>query len=120
MNSPVVYSTLAADPDLADLVEMFVEEMPGRIQSLETQASGRNWEQLRRTAHQLKGAAGSYGFIDITPRAARLEHAAKNPDQEDEILLALDELLSLCRGVQSGVPPAGAQRYPCAQREDSK
>ena len=30
-NREYVYSRLASDPDLRDIVDMFVEEMPGRV-----------------------------------------------------------------------------------------
>ncbi len=99
------YSHLAADPDLGDLIEMFVQELPDRIKTLQTQAASRDWQELTRTAHQIKGAAGSYGFQAITPCAARLEAAAKDDRQEEEIRASLHELLDLCRHVRSGVPP---------------
>ena len=101
-----VYSHLAADPDLGELVDLFVQEMPDRINALDAQAKSRNWNQLAETAHQIKGAAGSYGFDEITPCAARLEAAAREARQEEQILSALDELLSLCRRVRSGKPQA--------------
>jgi CheY-like chemotaxis protein/HPt (histidine-containing phosphotransfer) domain-containing protein len=104
MPTAYVYSSLATDPDLGELVDIFVQEMPDRINALESQAQNRDWQQLTRTAHQLKGAAGSYGFEAITPYAARLEIAARDGRQEDEILLSLDELLGLCRAMQAGVP----------------
>jgi CheY-like chemotaxis protein/HPt (histidine-containing phosphotransfer) domain-containing protein len=103
--SDLLYSDLAADPDLCELVEMFVGEMPGRITTLETQARNRDWQQLNRTAHQLKGAAGSYGFGAITPFALRLENATKTDCQEEAILAALDDLLKLCRQVRAGESP---------------
>jgi HPt (histidine-containing phosphotransfer) domain-containing protein len=106
MNTDVIYSSLGADPDLGELVEMFVQEMPDRVGTLETQAQSRDWAQLTRTAHQLKGAAGSYGFHALTPFAARLEHAARAGLQEDQILASLDELLDLCRRVRAGAPQA--------------
>ena len=98
--------------DLGELIEMFVQEMPERINALETQARSRDWQQLTRTAHQLKGAAGSYGFNVITPSAARLESATKDGRQEEEILAALDELLDLCRRMRSGAPPT--EDEPCS------
>ena len=67
MNTVFVHSSLAADPDLCDLVDRFIQEMPDRINALESQARSRDWQQLSRTAHQLKGAAGSYGFAALTP-----------------------------------------------------
>jgi PAS domain S-box-containing protein len=99
-----VYSHLAADPDLGELVGTFVQEMPDRINVLETQAKSRNWKQLAETAHQIKGEAGSYGFDEITPYAARLEAVAREAQQEEQILSALDELLTICRRVRSGKP----------------
>jgi HPt (histidine-containing phosphotransfer) domain-containing protein len=94
----LVYSDLGQDPDLCDLVELFVEEMPGRIGALLELAEHRDWEGLARIAHQLKGAAGSYGFHAVTPLARRLELAARaGSPQEREILDALNDTVSLCR-----------------------
>ena len=107
MTQPV-YSSLASDPDLAELVEIFVESLPQRIQTLQQAFDQGDWETLRRTAHQLKGAAGSYGFDPLSPAAARLEQAvasASDPEQELEgIRQALDELLDLCSRVRAGAP----------------
>ena len=100
-----VYSHLTADPDIGELVEVFVKGMVDRIDALDAQAKSRNWNQLAESAHQIKGAAGYYGFDDITLYAARLEVAAQEAEEE-QILLALDELLSLCRRVRSGKPQA--------------
>ena len=69
-------------------------------------AKNRDWKQLAKTAHQLKGAAGSYGFDEITPYVARLEAALRETQQEDQILSALDELVTLCRRVRAGKPQA--------------
>ena len=80
--------------------------MPDRISALETQARSGDRQELSRSAHQIKGAAGSYGFHAITPYAARLESAAKNGCREEELLSSLDELLDLCRRMRAGVPPA--------------
>lgn len=101
-----VYSHLAADPVLSELVELFVQEMPGRIDTFEALARRRDWSELARGAHQLKGAGGSYGFHDFTCYAARLEAAARDGSPEESILAALRDLLDLCRRVRSGVPEA--------------
>jgi histidine phosphotransfer protein HptB len=105
MNTTAVYSSLADDPDFSELVDLFVEEMPDRINSLVTLAQARDWPRLSQTAHQLKGAAGSYGFEDITPLAARLISVSAEGKQEEAILASLDELVSYCRRLRSGMPP---------------
>ena len=102
----VLYSNLATDPDVGDLVDVYVREMPERIKALDTQAKNQDWKLLARTAHQIKGSAGSYGFGEITPYAARLESAAREAGRTEEILSALDDLLSLCRRIRGGTPAA--------------
>ncbi len=99
-----IYSRLCDDPDLTDILEMFVAEMPGRVDMLLRHLEEQNWESLRRVAHQLKGAAGSYGFETITPAAARVEHAIRDHEPEERIRTAVMELVDLCRRVRTGQP----------------
>ena len=99
-----LYSSLADDPDLADLAELFVMEMPAKIAGLVALASAKNWPQLARESHQLKGAAGSYGFDSLTPCAARLETAARDRRPEDRVRAALAELTAVCKRLRAGSP----------------
>ncbi len=97
-----LYSSLGDDPDLCEIVEMFVDEMPDRVTALQTQLEEADWESLRRTAHQLKGAAGSYGFDSISPCAAILENAVRDSQPEEQIRQAVDELTNLCSRATAG------------------
>jgi histidine phosphotransfer protein HptB len=99
-----LYSTFGTDPDLCEIVELFVEEMPSRIQTLVEQCNSGDWEGLRRTAHQLKGAAGSYGFEDISPAAARLERFLGGREPEKVIRNTLQQLVDICSRVRAGGP----------------
>lgn len=103
-DTALLYSPLSADPDLAEVVELFVSEMPDRVANLLKCVESSDWDSLRRAAHQLKGAAGSYGFMPITPAAARVEDAIRQSSPEAEILQAVDELVHLCRQARSGAP----------------
>lgn len=103
-DTALLYSPLSADPDLAEVVELFVQEMPDRVANLLKCVQASDWDSLRRAAHQLKGAAGSYGFMPITPAAARVEDAIRQSSPEAEILQAVDELVHLCHQARSGVP----------------
>ena len=97
-----LYSTLGGDPDLGDLVSMFVEEMPDRIATLEQAIVCRDWENLQRMAHQLKGAAGSYGFHQLTPFAAAVESSVRDNAPDEKIRSALQNLIEMCRQVRAG------------------
>ena len=95
--STPIYSLLADDPDLHEIVKMFIEEMPTRINQLINEFIAKNWGELERTAHQLRGAAGSYGFVEVTPTAGKLEQSLKENLPEEEIQQLLTELIELCR-----------------------
>ncbi len=58
---------------MARIVDAFVISLPGRIAELQRALSGDDRDDLRRLAHQLKGAGGGYGFDAITDGARELE-----------------------------------------------
>ena len=100
-----MYSTLGGDPDLSDLVTLFVEEMPNRVANILDLLDRSEWEELRRAAHQIKGAAGSYGFGAISPCAGKLEFAIRDQEPEENIRQAVDDLVSMCNRACAGTPP---------------
>jgi PAS domain S-box-containing protein len=75
-----LYSELADDPDLAEIIDEFVEDMRCRVKEMNEAVRGLDLPDLRRLAHQLKGSAGSYGFPTITDAARELEDAIKAED----------------------------------------
>lgn len=99
------YSSLSNDEDLAELVELFVQEVPDRLAQLEQCLDQGNWSELARFAHQLKGAGGSYGFPQLTPVAARVEQLAKQTAPVDQLQAALSELVAVAACLRSGLPP---------------
>jgi len=90
-----IRSTFAGDPDMQELVEFFVGQMPDRVDALRASFESGSLEELRSLAHQLKGAGGSYGFPQITDSARRLEERTMRADL-DEVRRELDELVGLC------------------------
>lgn len=99
-----LYSTLADDPDMGELVELFVDELPARIAALTAAFAAGDVETLGRCAHQLKGAAGSYGFDAMTPALLRLEQAARQGQPQNELQPLLEEVTSLSLRIRSGLP----------------
>jgi HPt (histidine-containing phosphotransfer) domain-containing protein len=76
---PVV-SEFAADPDYRELLEIFVSAMPERAAGLTAAHRDGDLATLCSRAHQLKGAAGGYGFPELTKLAASLERACASDD----------------------------------------
>jgi histidine phosphotransfer protein HptB len=97
--SATIHSSLASDPQLNELVEQFVAEMPSRVAWLQRHYDNGEWEALGRAAHQLKGAAGSYRFDRLTPHALRLETLLAASAPREEVAAALQKLIAHCRRV---------------------
>lgn len=78
---PPMVSELAGDTELADILEIFVAELPKRMRSVEEALNTSDYALVGRLAHQLKGSAGGYGFPVISEVAGILEkHAGASAD----------------------------------------
>lgn len=103
---PWIYSTFGDDPDLGELVEMFVDEMEQRVGSFRNAFDESDFSTLGTLAHQLKGAAGSYGFDTLTPAAFELEQAVRDGSSMQAIEESLDRVTDLCHRLRAGSPIA--------------
>ncbi len=103
MSSPLptptaLVSDYAQDADMRELVELFVSELPARIEAFRAARNEQRLGDLRRLAHQMKGAAGGYGFPSMGRAAAVLEASLKQPEppELDRLRAELDALIGLC------------------------
>jgi CheY-like chemotaxis protein/HPt (histidine-containing phosphotransfer) domain-containing protein len=94
-NDDVIVSEFADDPEMTELVEGFVAGLGDSIERAQVALTTNDMVVLQRVAHQLKGAAGGYGFMQITEAAASLEHAVRQRDEA--VPKKLTEVISLCR-----------------------
>lgn len=94
-----VRSEFANDPDMAELIEYFVSEMPKRVDAIDACLRDNRMDELRRLAHQLKGASAGYGFSPIGDAARRLESDLDGRAALDRIRADVDQLVGLCQRV---------------------
>ncbi len=59
-----------------------------------------NLEELAQVAHQLKGAAGVYGFMPITDAAGRVEAAVLQAEPLEDVTMQVNSLIGLIRRVE--------------------
>jgi HPt (histidine-containing phosphotransfer) domain-containing protein len=83
--------------EIADLIRDFVQELPSRASAIADASKAGDWAALRRLAHQLKGAAGSYGFSSITDAARSIEEAASPSVGSAELDESIRRLSTLCQ-----------------------
>ena len=95
-----IYSEFADDEEMESLVENFVEGLAASIERAQVALASNDMTVLQRVAHQLKGAAGGYGFMVITDAAASLEQAVKTKD--DDVPAKLAAVVQLCKRARAG------------------
>jgi len=94
-----LYSSFSDDPEMMELVELFVQEITDRIEQIDAAFHSNDAETLQDLTHQLKGAAGGYGFSVITDAAAKVEQPLNDGEPISSVGSDVEELLSLCRRV---------------------
>ncbi len=93
-------SAYANDPDMIELVQAFVSELPDKIHAIQDASDRGDIDTLRVLVHQLKGAAGGYGFPSISEASAVLESSVKAQQELAAIKGEVDALVELCQRVR--------------------
>jgi PAS domain S-box-containing protein len=101
-------SELADDPDMAELIEQFLNALPARIESMGQALRSQDFETLARTAHQIKGAAGGYGYPLITQAARELETSVKAREAVAVLQRQVEALRALCERALAASSRRGA------------
>jgi two-component system, sensor histidine kinase and response regulator len=93
---------------LTELVQLFLEEAPQLIEAMRKALQQGDMQELGRSAHSMKGAAGNFCAHGTVSAASQLENHAKKADAESaKACLAtleaiverlLPELASMCQG----------------------
>jgi CheY-like chemotaxis protein len=91
-------------PVIVRILPEFLGCLDARVQALSEALAGGNFEDLRRLAHQLKGAGGSYGYPPISAAAVKLEFDAKE-QRSEEAKASLAKVAAVCRAAVNGFNP---------------
>ena len=77
---------------LTRLVGMYLSRTPERIKLLRTHVGAKNYTEIAREAHTLKGASGSIGAARVADTCAQIEQARKAQDAKrlEELVEALE------------------------------
>ena len=104
---------LMSKPGTAKLVEKFLARLNERIDAIRAAAEAADANQLKTLAHQLKGAAGGYGFPNISDAAKAVEQVALNGELE-RINEAVRRLADLCAQATKHAPNSSPSTTPSA------
>ena len=98
---------LRDDPDMFDLVEEFVGGLSDRIEEFRTSYEKLDWDNLSSLAHQLKGAGGSYGYVELSQLGKTMESAFRN-HSASEFTLWMQRFEQLIAAARAGLTNNGS------------
>jgi HPt (histidine-containing phosphotransfer) domain-containing protein len=98
----LVSQLLLEDGDLRDIVEEFVEGLNTRLDELRQAHQKLDFDRLTLLAHRLKGAAGSYGYPEISQLCANMETRFRE-HQADDFARWLTQLSQLAEAARVGL-----------------
>lgn len=70
------------EDEYKELVELFVETGSADFQQLQSALAAADFDQIIRSAHTIKGAAGNLGLMDIHHLAQRIEQLAEGREPQ--------------------------------------
>lgn len=85
--SGLVHSSHRSDPDYADLLPFFVDDLPALRTALLEFAKICDYENVKRQAHRLRGTAGGYGYDRLSELAGELEDTCKTSLRDGAAIL---------------------------------
>jgi PAS domain S-box-containing protein len=93
---------LLSRPGTAKLVENFLSKLDDRVSAIRNVVETHDAQQLRTLAHQLKGAAGGYGFPAISDAAKNIEQTTI--EDAEALKDAIEHLTALCQQAREIAP----------------
>ena len=94
-NEGQIQSVLAGNLEYHKIINMFVNNLPERIEEMQKALDKNNLNDLAFRIHALKGLGGFAGFPIYTEKAKVMEKLLKDK-QIDKIQQQLDEMVKLC------------------------
>jgi len=74
---------IKVDPEIADLIPGFLENREKDIEQMESYLEAKNFEEIERLGHSMKGSGAGYGFDGISEIGKSIEVAGKEQNIEN-------------------------------------
>lgn len=92
-------STLGTESSIQELLSRFISRLPERVKAIRACMEEQDLARLRQAVHQLKGAAGGYGYPQLTEQAGRAEDKLADADSLDAVRHEIESLIAMVRSV---------------------
>lgn len=96
-------STYADDQAIAEILPLFLNNVPKYVSDLEARIEHQDWAGAARICHDLKGTAGGYGYPDIGAATLMLEGELKGTHDPSRVDKYFREVRTLCIRARLGL-----------------
>jgi HPt (histidine-containing phosphotransfer) domain-containing protein len=96
-----ILSKLMSKPATAKLVEKFLAGLGQRATAIQQAHASKDLPALKTLAHQLKGAAGGYGFPALTEAARKVEQDVTGSADPKQLATDVRALADLCSQIKA-------------------
>jgi HPt (histidine-containing phosphotransfer) domain-containing protein len=99
MADVVMKTEVEVDPEIIDLVPLFLNARRKDVETLGELSRRANFEEMAKICHTIKGIARPYGFPSLEQLAVEMEREckSKNSVRTDELLGKMKEFVGLYR-----------------------
>jgi PAS domain S-box-containing protein len=105
-NTSVYSELLSEDPNAIELIKRFVRSLTERLAELETHIKTKDLEALAAVGHKLQGAAGMYGYTELSELAEEVVKISRNENKENAIkysVASVEKIKSMVARIEQGV-----------------
>lgn len=83
------------DPEFQELIRSYLDYLMDSLVTFKMNCVNRNYSEIRKFAHNLKGSGGGYGFDDLTQLGSDISLATKSEDAQklDSLVKELEVLI---------------------------
>jgi HPt (histidine-containing phosphotransfer) domain-containing protein len=100
-------STFVEEPAIAEILPIFLQNLPSYLRRIEDAIAVGDLDVAARTCHDLKGAAGGYGYPSISALASTIEVSMRVGDFGGKVKEQLELLRELCQRAAKGLESLG-------------
>jgi signal transduction histidine kinase/CheY-like chemotaxis protein/HPt (histidine-containing phosphotransfer) domain-containing protein len=102
-NSPIVSSLLEEEPDIADLLQGFIDRLPATIEEIRNTLERQDKDELAKRIHDLKGVSGNYGYNILFELCQKMEFEI-HADRLNSLFNMLERMEKTIDRIRLGLP----------------
>lgn len=93
--APMLRSVLLdREPELADLIDKYLHELPRKVEQLTALCRSKNWVELKQKLHDFKSTSGNYGFPQLSKLASQAEKEI-NSERYAELGVLIEQIADM-------------------------